>query len=136
MNAWTTLFVAPLVLAAPVGMAGPAAAGPYDGSRPFLCAVTAIMECAASGECERHIVTDETAPAIIKVDVPGQTISTGTARRSALKSAARVDGQLILQGSENGRGWSATIDEETGRMAVGLVDNDYTFSLFGACSLP
>jgi hypothetical protein len=37
-------------------------------------------------------------------------------------------------GGNAGRG--ATIDEETGGMAVGIVDNDYTFSLFGACTLP
>jgi hypothetical protein len=29
-----------------------------------------------------------------------------------------------------------TIDEDTGRMAVAIVDNDYTFSLFGVCTLP
>jgi hypothetical protein len=113
-----------------------AAAGSYDGSRPFLCAVTAILECGAAGQCERHIADDETAPAVLKVDVAGQTVTTGTARKSALKSVTHVDGQLILQGGENGRGWSMTIDEDTGRMAVAIVDNDYIFSLFGACTLP
>ncbi len=66
----------------------------------------------------------------------GQTVTTGAARKSPLKSVTRLDGQLILQGGENGRGWSATIDEETGRMAIAIVDNDYTFSLFGACTIP
>ena len=47
-----------------------------------------------------------------------------------------VDGELILQGGENGRGWSATINEDSGRMAAALVDNDYTFSLFGGCTVP
>ena len=136
MNAWMKRLVGSMMVAGLVGTAGLAVAGPFDGSRPFLCGVTAIMECAASGECERHVPDDVTAPAILKFDVAGQTVTTGTARKSALKSATRVDGQLILQGSENGRGWSATVDEETGRMAVGLVDTDYTFSLFGACSLP
>ena len=98
--------------------------------------MTAIVECAASGECERHIADDATAPAILKVDVAGQTVTIGTARKCPLKSVTHLDGQLILQGGENGRGWSATIDEETGGMAVGIVDNDYTFSLFGACTLP
>jgi hypothetical protein len=68
--------------------------------------------------------------------VAGQTVTTGTARKSALKSVTHLDGHLILQGGENGRGWSMTIDEDTGRMAVAIVDNDYTFSLFGACTLP
>jgi len=136
MNAWTKSCGCVILLMALAGTPSPAAAGPYDGSRPLLCAVTANVECAAAGQCERHIATDETAPAILKFDVAGQTVTTGTARKSPIKSVTRLDGQLILQGSEDGRGWSATIDEDTGRMAVSTVDNDYTFSLFGACSLP
>ncbi|RPI08845.1 MAG: hypothetical protein EHM71_07460 [Zetaproteobacteria bacterium] len=136
MHAWTKLVVGSIFMTAWAGTSGLAWAGPMDGSRPFLCAVTAIVECAAAGECERHIAADETAPAILKVDVAGQTVTTGTARKSAIKSVTRLDGQLILQGNENGRGWSATIDEDTGGMAVAIVDNDYTFSLFGACTLP
>jgi len=136
MNAWTKSFVGSILMTVLIGLSGLAWAGPMDGSRPFVCAVTAIMECAATGTCERHIAADETAPAILKVDVPGRTVATGTARTSPIKSVTRLDGQLILQGNENGRGWSATIDEDTGGMAVAIVDNDYTFSLFGACTLP
>ena len=136
MHAWTRLFVGSILMTAWAGTSGLAWAGPMDGSRPFLCAVTAIMECAASGTCERHVADDATAPAILKVDVAGQTVATGAARTSPIRSVTRLDGQLILQGGENGRGWSATVDEDTGRMAVAIVDNDYTFSLFGACALP
>jgi hypothetical protein len=112
-----------------------AAAGPYDGSRPLLCAVDAIAECDSSGRCERHL-PDVNAPRFIRVDVAGKAITADGNRRSPLGSTMHVDGELILQGGENGRGWSATIDEETGRMAVALVDNDYTFSFFGACTIP
>jgi hypothetical protein len=136
MKTLTKFFVGSILSMALAGTSGLAWAGPIDGSRPFLCAVTAILECGAAGQCERHIAEDETAPAILKVDVAGQTVTTGTARKSAIKSVTRLDGQLILQGNENGRGWSATIDEDTGGMAVAIVDNDYTFSLFGACTLP
>jgi hypothetical protein len=106
-----------------------------DGGQNRVPRVTMYHQRAA-GQCERHLADDETAPAILKVDVAGQTVTTGTARKSALKSVTHLDGQLILQGGENGRGWSATIDEETGRMAVAIVDHDYTFSLFGVCTLP
>ncbi len=136
MNAWTKLLVCSVLMTVLAGPAGLAWAGPIDGSRPFLCGVTAIVECAASGECERHVADDPTAPSILKVDVAGQTVTTGTARKSPIKSVTHLDGQLILQGGENGRGWSATIDENTGGMAIAIVDNDYTFSLFGACTLP
>jgi hypothetical protein len=45
-------------------------------------------------------------------------------------------GRLVIQGGEAGRGWSAAIAEETGLMAVAVVDDDATFSVFGACMIP
>ena len=130
----------PKLLALPVVMlllmTAPArAAGPFDGSKPFLCAVATVMECDLSGQCERNI---EDAPkvAFIRVDVGARKVVTSAERTSALKSVAHLNGHLILQGSEDGRGWSATIAEGSGRMAAAVVDNDHTFSLFGACTLP
>ena len=76
------------------------------------------------------------SPAFIRVDVAGQMVTAEGNKRSPLRSVTHLDGELILQGGENGRGWSATIDEGSGRMAVAVVDNDYTFSLFGTCTLP
>jgi hypothetical protein len=69
------------------------------------------------------------------MDVASQTISAGD-KRSTLRSAMRLDGELIVQGGEHGKGWSATINEETGRMAAAVIESDYTFSLFGACTIP
>jgi hypothetical protein len=117
-------------------VAAPAVAGPYDGSRPFLCAVATVMECDGSGQCERHINDASSVPTFIRIDVGAQTVTAGASRRTTLRSATRLDGQLILQGGENGRGWSATIEEETGRMAAAIVDNDYIFSIFGGCTIP
>lgn len=136
MKVWTNLVACVTVVVALALMAGLAAAGSYDGSRSFLCAVTTIMECDSSGQCERQISDDANSPKFIRVDVAGKTITDGANKLSVLKSVTHLDGELILQGGENGRGWSATIDEETGSMAVAVVDNNYTFSLFGACILP
>jgi len=137
MNAWTKPLAVSTLVGAVVGAAGlVAAAGPFDGSRPFLCAVTGIMECSAAGQCERHLPDGANSPSFIRVDLAAQTLSADSGKKSSLKNVAHVDGELILQGSENGRGWSATVDEATGRMAAAVVDNDYTFSLFGSCTLP
>ena len=70
------------------------------------------------------------------MDLAAQVVSAEAGKKSQLKSVAHVDGELILQGSENARGWSATVDEATGRMAAAVVDNDYIFSLFGSCTIP
>ena len=124
-----------LLMVAWVAPTSPAAAGSYDGARFMLCVVDAIVECDSSGRCERHL-PDASAPRFIRVDVAGKTITSDGNRRSPLVNVMHVDGELILQGGENGRGWSATINEDSGRMAAALVDNDYTFSLFGACTVP
>jgi hypothetical protein len=117
--------------------AGPVRAGTFDGSQPFLCAVQTVMECDMSGTCERHVDTaDETGITFLRIDVGKGTITAGPTRTSTLRGTTRLDGRLILQGGEQGRGFSANIDEETGRLAAAVVDNDHTFSLFGACTIP
>jgi hypothetical protein len=123
-------------VAALTACAAPVRAGTFDGSKPFLCAVQTVMECDMSGQCERHIDTDETGVTFIRIDVANGIITAGPSRTSTLKGTTRLDGRLILQGGEQGRGFSANIDEETGRLAAAVVDNDHTFSLFGACTIP
>jgi hypothetical protein len=95
------------------------------------------MECDNSGKCERHLPEpDGTTPTFFRIDFATQTLTGAQNRKTAVKSTTRLDGQLILQGGENGRGWSATIGEESGQMAAAIVDNDHTFSIFGFCTIP
>lgn len=126
-----------LLLACTLALIGHAgAAGPYDGSKPLLCAVANVMECDDSGKCERHLNDDnDHSITFLRIDVGAKTVKAGN-RMATVKAASNIDGALILQGGENGRGWSATIAEDTGRMAAAIVDNDHTFSIFGGCTLP
>ncbi|MGH7393653.1 MAG: hypothetical protein ACREM3_29990 [Candidatus Rokuibacteriota bacterium] len=124
------------LLALPAAVGAQAGAGAFDGSKPFLCALTTVMECDGSGQCERQTAEMVGAPTFIRVDVGSRVVTAGADRRAALQSSARLNGRLILHGGENGRGWSATIHESTGQMSAAVVDNDHTFSLFGACTLP
>jgi len=135
MKPWSVPLVTALLIATSVSPASLAAAGSYDGSRPLLCAVDLIMECDSYGRCERHL-PDLSAPKFIRVDVAGKTLTGDGNQKIPLGTVTHMDGQLILQGGENGRSWSATISEDSGRMAAALIDNDYTFSLFGACAIP
>jgi hypothetical protein len=117
------------------GSVGKADAGDFDGSKPFLCAMTTIMECDNSGQCERQTHDSSSTPTFIRIDGRSQVLSAGANRKTTFRST-RLEGRLILQGGENGRGWSATIDENSGQMAAAVVDNDFTFSIFGACTMP
>jgi hypothetical protein len=110
-------------------------AGQFDGSKPFLCAMTTIMECDGSGQCERRTHEAASAPTFLRVDVGAHVLTAGPNRKTTFQSK-RLDGRLILQGGENGRGWSATINEESGLLAAAVVDDDFTFSIFGACTMP
>src|SRR5881296_3311159 len=93
-----------------VAPAAPAAAQSYDGSKPLLCAMMAMWECDGSGQCERRAVESRDLPTFLIVDAVKRTL-TGTGsdeRRAEIKSATHLDGRLILQGGDAGRGGSAT----------------------------
>jgi hypothetical protein len=130
-----------VALAAPaVAMMAPStAAAAVDSSAPFLCAVTTLMECDGTGQCQRHTAQQHPDfPSFLRINVAQRLITDGqnSGRKTEIKSVTRLDGRLILHGGENGRGWAATIAEDTGRMSAGVVADDFTFALFGACMTP
>jgi len=136
---WTTTAAGFMALAGLCLLAGvtPALAANFDGTKPLICAVTTIMECDA-GNCDRYAPegTPAGAPRFIKIDVNTKVVTASGDRKSTLGSISHVDGRLILHGGENGRGWTATIDEDSGEMSAAVVDKDFTFTLFGACTTP
>jgi hypothetical protein len=135
-----TLAALAVGLAALSVSAPPVAWATLDGSKPLLCAVNTIMECDGTGQCHRHTAAQHPDfPSFLRINVDTKRITDGTrsgGRTTEIRSASRLDGRLILQGGENGRGWSATIAEETGKMSAGVVADDFTFALFGACTNP
>ena len=128
------------VVAASLGFSWPAAAaGKYDGSAPMLCAVTAVSECTADGKCERSAPqAGNNLPTFMRVDVKGKVLRAddGTGRKTDIKASSVVDDQLMLQGIENGKAWSMVIKSDTGRWGGSVVEDDGSFALFGACTLP
>jgi hypothetical protein len=46
----------------------------------------------------------------------------------------RENGKLILQGIEDGRGWSLVIVEETGKMSATIAGDQVGFVVFGNCT--
>ena len=136
---WTRTAAALVALAGLMALAGAASAlaAEFDGTKPLICAVTTIMECDA-GKCDRYAPDgkDLGDPTFIKIDVTTKVVTASLGRKSTLGTTTHTDGRLVLQGGENGRGWSATIDEDSGEMSASVVDKDHTFSLFGACTTP
>lgn len=128
------------IMVACLSMAGPAAAaGKYDGAVPMLCAVTSLSECTADGKCEKSAPeAGNNLPTFLRVDVKGGNLiaNDGSGRKTPIKTSGVVDGQLMLQGVENGKAWNMVIGSETGRWGGSVVEDDGAFALFGACTLP
>ena len=114
-------------------------AGKYDGSKPMLCAVTAVSECTRDGNCERSAPQEgNNLPGFVRVDVPGKLLTDNDAagRKTPIKSSAIVDSLLILEGSENGKAWSIVIGTDSGIFGSSVVEDDGLFAIFGRCTLP
>ncbi len=113
-------------------------AAQVDGSVPLLCAVVQITECEDDGKC--HPVTTEIAqiPRFLKINFEKKMISateeSGVKDVSVIKNVEHSDGRLILQGAENGRGWTLVISESTAEMSATVSDDKVGFVVFGACT--
>jgi hypothetical protein len=116
-------------------VAFPTSAGDFDGSKLLICAPVEAMECVAGGACERSSPDEIGAPAFLRIDVARKAI-VGPKRTSPIQFIEKTESQLLLQGTELGHGWTVALDQETGKMAVTLVNRDGAFVLFGACTVP
>jgi hypothetical protein len=115
------------------------AAGKYDGSKPMLCAVTAVSECTKDGACERSAPQEgNNLPGFVRVDVAGKLLSDndGAGRKTAIQSSSIVDNQLMLQGAENGKAWTIVVATDSGIFGSSVVEDDGLFAIFGRCTIP
>jgi hypothetical protein len=117
-----------------------APAAELDGSVPILCAVMAVTECDRWGVCEPADAGAAGFPPFVRVNVGGKALEAtdGSGRKTAIHSAAVVKEKerLLLQGGEQGRGWSVVIGQKTGDMTAAIVDHDGGFLVSGVCTLP
>ena len=128
-----------LAVVAALGLHAPppdaAAAGAYDGSRPMLCVPITVNECRSNGECRRVTADSINLPQFLKVDVAAQKVhSEETSRVSPVRNVEHLNGKLIVQGGQDGRGWTLAISEETGKMSATITSDGESFVVFGACT--
>jgi len=108
-----------------------------DESGPWLCAPTQEIACEQTGKCETNASESLNLPSFIKIDLVTKRASgveEGQEEVADIQRVERVDGRLILQGSQNGRGWSAVIVEDTGRMTLSVSGEDTVWLAFGVCT--
>jgi hypothetical protein len=126
-----------LLAVASLGFARAADAADFDGSKTLLCAPGEAVDCLPRGDCQQTTPDQLQIPRFITVDFRAKRLSGRTADgelHTAIQNVRSVDGKQILQGAENGRGWSIVIDEQTGDLSAAIADQSAGFLLFGACT--
>jgi len=135
-----TFGIRELLVAVCVLFAGPsvASSADFDGSRTLLCVPTDAIECEGAGECERTEVEDLNLPRFLTIDFKAKKL-TGTvegaesADTAQIQNVEKLEAQTVLQGIQNGRGWSIVIDAATGDLSAAVAGDDISFVVFGVC---
>ena len=111
----------------------------FDGSAPLICALIEVFECSVEQDCIEGTVESMNIPQFVKIDFAKNRIVTteeiSEKRESPINNFDKVNGMLILQGVQNGRGWSMVIAEDTGKMTATASGSGGGFVIFGACTL-
>jgi hypothetical protein len=116
-----------------------AAAADFDGSRDLLCVPTDAIQCEGAGNCKRVTVEEVNLPRFVNVEFKKKrlrgTVLGGEEQTTTIGNVQSASGPTILQGAENSRGWSMTIDQTTGDMSAAIAGDDIGFILFGVCQV-
>ncbi len=139
-NVMKTTGGAGLLLAIGLALAAPGLAGAaqFDGSKNLVCVPTDAIQCEGAGECVRTEVEALNMPKFLLVDFKKKQLR-GTAEgateetTSKIRNVEKLGDRTLLQGSQNGRGWSLSIDAITGDMSAAIAADDLAFVLFGVC---
>lgn len=116
---------------------GAFAAG-LDGTSNLVCATADVVACTGKPNCRQGHARTFDLPDFMFIDFKKKVVRTtkesGHNANSPIKNLVKDGTQLILQGVENGHGWSLSIDQKNGRMTTVVSGEDLGFIVFGACT--
>ena len=111
-------------------------AEPFEEEGTLLCAIIQVIECGDSGDCHSVQPAEAGIPRFLKINFGKKVISateeSRIKRMTPIENIRHAEGKIILQGAENGRGWTIVISKQTGRMSATVSDHQVGFIVFGA----
>lgn len=130
----------PMIVAAAafllVAMVG--AAEDLTGSEKLICAGAQATYCDTTGDCEIGMPWNWGMPHFVEIHLDDRMLRTTSAaerpRQTPIRTLEREDGEIYLQGVENGRAFSFVINEYTGVASIAIAADGLTVSVFGACT--
>jgi hypothetical protein len=112
----------------------------FDGRTNLVCAVMDVVACTKGPSCLQGSAQTFDLPVFLFIDFKGKIVRAvdeeGDNSVSPIKNSEKTESQMILQGVENHRGWSAAIDRQSGHLELSSSGADLSFILTGACTTP
>jgi len=109
-----------------------------DGKSLLVCSTVETFDCEPGSRCIRGLAEAIDAPQFFFLDFDKGMARTvragGEERTSEITGTQEGGGQLILQGSQAGHAWSATIGQESGALVLAVAGEGVAFVVFGACT--
>ena len=104
----------------------------------MLCAAGPVSHCVEGIGCNSADPEDENIPEFIEVDLKRKTLAatqaSGVDRSTTIQHQSRSDGNIYLQGVENGRLYSLVIAQNSGDLSFTVTANGETATMFGSCT--
>jgi hypothetical protein len=106
-----------------------------DASTPLDCALAEAAQCDGVALCSDVTLEQIELPEEWRVDFAAKQISAdGGQRTSPISAVESLDSALVVQGHQNGRGWTMVIERATGHLSASVADAEGVFVLAGACT--
>ena len=108
------------------------------GEDRLLCSAVEIIVCNEDGDCESGQPWELNVPQFIVFDLKKKELSTteasGEDRTSPIVNLTRENGQIVAQGVQFERAFSAVLNEEDGHITIAIAIDGMAISAFGACT--
>jgi hypothetical protein len=106
-----------------------------DGSKPLLCSVAEAAECDGVAACTDVAPEQIDLPLVWRVDFAGKLLASQDGQRtSPIAAIETLDAVIVLQGHQNGRGWTVVVERATGHLSASSADAEGTHVLAGSCA--
>ncbi len=106
-----------------------------DASKPLLCSITEAAECDGVANCTDVTLEQIDLPPLWRVDFAGKQLASKDGTRSSpIATIETLDAALLLQGNQNGRGWTLIVERATGHLSASAADAEGAFALAGSCT--
>ena len=115
--------------------AGGARAEGLDASKPLVCSLAEAAECDGVAACTDVTLEQIDLPPIWRVDFAAKQLASQDGQRtSPIAAVETLDTALVLQGQQNGRGWTLVVERATGHLSVSAADVEGVYVLAGSCT--